>query len=145
MSFHVSATKTNLQPVYIQTGALGFYKQTTPVARSLIRRRPTNPIKSPFVPSSVFVWRREEQQGWREVTGGLSLFPCELNAAKCRYHAAASGTSNVVTNRCHIQRKELRGVSSFTGTFNSCRYCVYWAMLKYQSENLPFLLLISGF
>lgn len=44
------ATKTNPQPVYIHTGALALYKQTASVARGLIRRRPTNPIKSPFVP-----------------------------------------------------------------------------------------------
>lgn len=49
------ATKTNPQPVYIQTGALVLCKQTALVARGLIRRRPTNPIKSPFVPRSVFV------------------------------------------------------------------------------------------
>lgn len=53
------ATKTNPQPVYIGTGALALYKQTAPVARGLIRRRPTNPIKSLFVPCSVFVWRQK--------------------------------------------------------------------------------------
>lgn len=49
------ATRTNPQPVYIQTGALVLYKQTVFVARGLIRKRPTNPIKSPSVPRLVFV------------------------------------------------------------------------------------------
>lgn len=55
LSLSLFATKTNPQPVYIQTGALVLYKQTALVARGLIRRRCANPIKSPFVARSVFV------------------------------------------------------------------------------------------
>lgn len=45
-------------------GALALYKQT--VARSLIRRRPTNLIKRPFVPC----WMFEDGESNKEEEGG---------------------------------------------------------------------------
>lgn len=71
------------QPVYIRTGALALYKQTAPVARGLIRRRATNPIKSQSVPS-LGVCLKTGRVTTREVTGSLSSsFPCQFLLHLC--------------------------------------------------------------
>ncbi len=63
---------------YIQTGALVLYKQTALVARGLIRRRPANPIKSPFIPLQCLFEDRKSNKG-----GGRWLAVCHC----CCIHA----------------------------------------------------------
>lgn len=97
LSLHLLPTKMNSQPVYIQTGALVLYKQTALVARGLIRRRPTNPIKSPFFPRAVCLKTgrvtRKEGGDWQSdvvVSVPTSVY---VLTAKHRYHSAVRSRS----------------------------------------------------
>lgn len=93
--------RENPQPVYTQTGVLALCKQTAPAARSLIRRRPANPIKRPFVACTVFCLKTEKvtrkKRGDRRF--GLSLlFRWMLLHSRMRL-SHKSSPSSVVGNK----------------------------------------------